>query len=397
MLVPGLILAAACSDRGGASSFYTTVVDTVGDTIVVRTSGDVPDADVRPLTVVWKTAPDVSDSVTLGDVSGLAVGPDGRVFVWDPQTPSIWLYDTRGRLVRRVGRVGGGPGEYDQLNGLAVRPDGRMVAWDAGNARLNVYDADGNTVTSWKLTVGGTYMSNGVTADARNRIWLNTSRRHVYDSVGVLVDSVAVPSYPTNDQILRARREGMSSGHAIPYTTRSRSAISPLGFIVSGPGRPYAVNTIHNGRPLRIERETPAVPVADEERAQHRARIEAILTRVQPDWRWDGADIPTTKPPYSGLSVGSDGRIWVSLHVESEAFDPVLPRPPRPGATPVVRFRENERRWDVFEPDGRYAGRVLAPGEFTAYAMRGDTVWGVLRDENDVPAIVRMLAHFGRQ
>ena len=395
-MVALLVLATACSDGGGAESSYTMVVDTVGDTIVARTTGDVPESDVRSLTTVWKSAPDVGDSVTLGDVRGMAVGPDGRVFVWDHVTPTIWLYDATGRVVRRVGRTGAGPGEYDGINGIAVRSDGHLIAWDAGNARLNVYDAQGEAVTSWRLPITGTYMSNAVTADAQNRVWLNASGRLVYDANGTLADSVAVPRYSTDTPLLRARREGMSQGMGVPYATRSLSATSPLGFIVSGPGRPYAVNAQHNGRPLRIEREVAAVPVPEAERSQQRARIEFSMERVQPDWRWDAPDIPTEKPPYSGFAVGSDGRIWVSLHVESEEFEPELPREPRPDAPPVVRFRAKEHRWDVFEPDGRYLGRVKAPRELTAYAMRGDTVWGVLRDDNDVPAIVKMRADFGR-
>jgi hypothetical protein len=156
------------------------------------------------------------------------------------------------------------------------------------------------------------------------------------------------------------------------------------------------VNAELNGHPLRIERSASAVPVPEAERAQLRASIEFSMRRVQADWRWDAPDIPTDKPPYSAFSVGSDGRIWVSLYVASEDYEPELPREPSPDVAPTVRFRSEERRWDVFEPDGRYLGRVKAPREFTAYAMRGDTVWGVLRDENDVPAIVKMEAHLAR-
>ena len=42
------------------------------------------------------------------------------------------------------------------------------------------------------------------------------------------------------------------------------------------------------------------------------------------------------------------------------------------------------------EPDGRFLGRIVASRLFTPDAMRGDYVWGVLRDEDDVPAVVKM-------
>ena len=49
-----------------------------------------------------------------------------------------------------------------------------------------------------------------------------------------------------------------------------------------------------------------------------------------------------------------------------------------------------ERRYDVFERDGRYLGQVVAPRLLSAYVMKGDSIWGVIRDENDLPTVVKM-------
>ena len=66
-------------------------MDTVGDTVVARTTGEVPDSLMRRLVVEWETTGDPADSAaSIGDVSGIAVGPDGRVYVWDPATPALW-------------------------------------------------------------------------------------------------------------------------------------------------------------------------------------------------------------------------------------------------------------------------------------------------------------------
>jgi hypothetical protein len=61
--------------------------------------------------------------------------------------------------------------------------------------------------------------------------------------------------------------------------------------------------------------------------------------------------------------------------------------------------RHTVRRWcepvafDVFEPDGRYVGRVRAPNGFTMHpkpVIRGDTVWAIVRDELDVQRLARL-------
>ena len=48
--------------------------------------------------------------------------------------------------------------------------------------------------------------------------------------------------------------------------------------------------------------------------------------------------------------------------------------------------------FDVFAPDGKFLGHVQAPHSFQERPepiIRGDTVWGVARDELDVATIVR--------
>ena len=67
----------------------------------------------------------------------MTVAPDGRVWVWDDATPALWLLDANGASMRRIGRRGSGPGEYQRVNDLAGARDSNLVMWDEGNARLN--------------------------------------------------------------------------------------------------------------------------------------------------------------------------------------------------------------------------------------------------------------------
>jgi hypothetical protein len=43
----------------------------------------------------------------------------------------------------------------------------------------------------------------------------------------------------------------------------------------------------------------------------------------------------------------------------------------------------------VFEPDGTYLGQVETPPRFGTAVRRGDHVWGVELDEDDVPYVKR--------
>ncbi|HKS07665.1 MAG TPA: 6-bladed beta-propeller [Gemmatimonadaceae bacterium] len=374
------------------------------DTLVVRGNGDVPASAVRRLVPEWQAS---DASAEIGTVDGMAVAPDGRVYVWDEKTPSLWMLNADGTGLKRIGRKGAGPGEYDGINGITIRPDGKLAAWDAGNSRINIYNADGSFVANWLIKMSGrTYTSGALTADVRNRVWMQwsvpnpanpTDRQQNlgaivgYDLAGVLRDTIIIPQYP-GDPILRAQSPdgGSRMGRTLPFGTSTRSATSPLGFVVSGPGRPYVFNTTFNGRPVRVEREYTPVAVTRDERDKYHAQLEASMRRTQPDWKWSGPDIPDTKPAYGSFLIGAEGRIWVQLSVESEKYTPDAPATAQPNPLPVVPYRSRELRWDIYEPDGKFVGRVAVARGFTPYAARGDAIWGVTRDADDVPTVVKL-------
>ncbi|HEX7117888.1 MAG TPA: hypothetical protein VF212_03825 [Longimicrobiales bacterium] len=97
------------------------------------------------------------------------------------------------------------------------------------------------------------------------------------------------------------------------------------------------------------------------------------------------------KPPFRDVFVGADGRLWVLLHTPAVAVDVEPPADDGRSRIPPARWREPVV-FDVFEPDGRYLGRVRAPDDFSTHPapfFRGDDVWAVVRDELDVQYLVR--------
>ena len=70
---------------------------------------------------------------------------------------------------------------------------------------------------------------------------------------------------------------------------------------------------------------------------------------------------------------------------EVERSDPASNDPP------PLEWRE-PTRFDVFDVDGTYLGQVEAPRGFARSprpAIEGDRMWAVVRDELDVPYVVR--------
>jgi hypothetical protein len=132
------------------------------------------------------------------------------------------------------------------------------------------------------------------------------------------------------------------------------------------------------------------VPVTAGEAAAAKENTTRGLRMTQPDWNWNGPSIPDTKPPIRDVELGADGRIWVQ-RAEPGVREPADTTAKRePGAPPPVDSWAEPVRYDVFEPDGQYLGVVTPPSGFRLMYMRGQHVWGILFDENDVPYVVRL-------
>ena len=134
------------------------------------------------------------------------------------------------------------------------------------------------------------------------------------------------------------------------------------------------------------------VAVSPTERRERRAQLEQTLRRVDPNWNWTGDPIPATKPAYERFLIGEDGRIWVRVYTVAEPIpaEELQPPSPTPNAPlPVVLTTREPVVFDVFEADGRLVGRVLLPPRIRILRSRGNSLWGTLRDADEVEYAVR--------
>lgn len=112
------------------------------------------------------------------------------------------------------------------------------------------------------------------------------------------------------------------------------------------------------------------------------------MHQCDPSWRWNGPAIPDRKPFFSDIQTAADGRIWVQVSQPGRLVT-TDSKPTHDGGVPPVERWIEPVVYDVFEVDGRYLGSVHLPDETELMYMRGDQVWAVQRDENEVPYVVR--------
>ena len=399
---------AACGDglRSGQSTApWQTTFDSTGDTIVARTSGEVPNAAERHLVLEQRIGEaEGNDTVTFGRIEHIAITSDGHLFVFDGQGPSLKLFDPSGKLVRFVGRKGGGPGEFEQVTGMGMLPNDRVALWDASHGRVNIYTAAGDLSTQWRVPVSGFFSSEGLQTDNTGSIVLRmpiaadkakgaigTIALVRFDSAGVVRDTIAIPTWIQPPPGLQAQNERSRSARTLPFAPRVAFAWSRSGALLSGPGKPYVIYLTHGVGPARrIEQNRPPVRVLPDEADEVRSELTWAMRTVDPTWSWTGPGLPDTKPAYERLQSGEDARIWVKLHTTAERVEPEEPPPPQPGQSPrPVRRYVEPNVYDVFDPAGIYLGRVRGDRSHRFIRMSGNRVWGVLTDSLGVAYVAR--------
>ncbi len=131
---------------------------------------------------------------------GLAVGPDGSVYVADTWNNRIQKFSADGDFLTTWGQFGAAESRYHFWGprGVAVDGQGRVYVTDTGNKRVVIFDSDGEALAA----VGGTGLGVGqfdepvgIAVDERGRVYVaDTWNKRVQ----VLIPEGDTLSYPTN-------------------------------------------------------------------------------------------------------------------------------------------------------------------------------------------------------
>lgn len=341
---------------------------------------------------------------SLGELSGIAVDRAGNVYVSDFAAAKIWVFDPNGRSVASIGRKGEGPGEFQAPTGVAVAPDGRLYVRDA--VRVTRFGADPQTrrLTRYESVFPGPTMADwrsthATRFDSAGRLYypaFNTADRSArtgffvrFSAAGAVVDSVRVPAFPGapgSTAFIRLSDRGgrMLQGlnHA-PFAPLPTWDITTRGTLLIGDGRDYVIReTDATGREVRVYRRQVAaerIPARERQDSASalRARLDSVpvpLDQVQgmpSDVR--AGRVPELFPPYMAAYAGADGRVWVRRWVA--------------GGRQSV--------FDVFDPDGRLRAIVVLPNEVAVrptpvLSLTGGAAVGIDR-ETGANTILRFL------
>jgi sugar lactone lactonase YvrE len=85
----------------------------------------------------------------------VAIAPNGDIFIAEGHTPmmgtaQILKFTKDGKFIKKWGKHGSGPGEFEVPHALAFDSRGRLFVGDRANNRIQIFDQDGKFIAEWK-------------------------------------------------------------------------------------------------------------------------------------------------------------------------------------------------------------------------------------------------------
>lgn len=352
-----ILLATACGAGERADTELATGMDTLANGAVVihnSAEGAWREDEAWRLEPDWRIGEvDGEGPDVFGRIAGLAMDDLGRVWVLDSQANEIRVFDAAGEHIRTIGGEGGGPGEFARASGLAFGPQGRLWVIDPGNARYTVFDTTGAFVAThrrpldfsthpWRGGINDAGWIYEVGAD-RSRSYEALRTRYLLAAVAPstgAMDTVALPYYEDARYVARYPNGHVRSAASVPFAPRLTWRFDSRGYIWFGVSDRYRIvqRTLAGDTIRIIERSFERLPVNDQERERAVERLQSFIER---GGEVDLSRIPDEKAVFHTFNLDSEGYLWVQ---------PVLSRADIDAGA--------RAHYDVFDPSGRYLGRV---------------------------------------
>lgn len=382
----------ACGPGGEAASGTWVATDSAGIMLVESLPKDRPRIFMAEQRVA--ISPDESRPETLfGNVVDVAADDEGRIYVLDQMAREVRVFGGDGRYAGPMGRAGQGPGEFSAFaQSLLVYGDTVLVS-DAGNRSVQRFLRSGEFVDSrpqpgsqsartwWEFGSDGLYARALAMSLGDDGSWQSEDRvLRVAGDAGV--DTVADFAYPVTDI-------GRRGDPKVPYIVNS-----PMWTPLASGG--VAWTHLESDRIMVLDPQGSLTRIVHFTEWQLRepgmSDVEAMESLMREKLAMLGGDPsgvdnlpvvpPTHLPAITALKGGPDGTIWVQRMGGVEDVYPMALNAPEPpagwgGAT-----------WDVITVEGEHLYQVDLPTRFRLMEIRGNVLYGVLRNELDEETVV---------
>lgn len=349
----------------------------------------------------WHLAPELrigglnSSDASLTEVRSVVADGEGRIYVSQPQEGLVRVFDEHGAFVRTIGRRGSGPGEFQQLGSIGLVGDS-LYAVDLVLQRISVFRTDGSHIRTLAVTspplegfraagpiailadgsiVAQPTVSPRMTASGGLRIpVLRLSQE------GEVLDTFPNLPMPA-DNVVIVRLSDRTAYLNRPFVERPITAVAPDGSAVafvhqtpaaSGGNSSFSIIRLSQPNQETFRRSISYSPipvpiqVSDSIRTIHITELSQFISRAEAERNVRDL-VPQYQPPVSRVLAGTDSTVWI----QREAYG------------------NEAANWLVLDSNGTSLATVRILNNVVLHAVARDYVFGVDKDEFDVPYVIR--------
>lgn len=331
-----------------------------------------------------KLGSEADDATGFGDVRGILVDKNQNIWVLEASLQEIRVFTPAGKLLRTVGRKGQGPGEFIYADGMALDPDGLIWVHDPKNGRFSLFDQNGKFVRQQSApSMGyGFIWSGGI--DSRGRIWdrifvpdpndpyLAKMRRATPD--WSRVDTLSLPKCSTPGVSAGAAAYKFPNGYSgVPYYPQPVAVTdyNSESMWCATSGNEYRfvrVGIATKDTLARLVGKAERVPVSAVER-------DSAIAPLERRWKSTGGPapdysrIPRVKPLLASAFTDGEGRLWVRRTVDPKAAE-----------------------FDVYSADGSPVATLRVPHPVVNWVrpvVRSGAIWFLAQETGEIPYVIR--------
>lgn len=167
----------------------------------------------------------------VGEIADLTRDAEGNFYLPDWQQHTVWVVDSQGGLIRKIGQAGRGPGELTNPRSVALH-DGKVFVLDNDNDRISAFSSTGQHLTSHRIDV---YLSTGMLINDDGHIVVSSV---LAPSLFTVYDTDGEKLYDGGSREVEARPVGVMGGS---YQLFQHVSSTPNGDVLFSPVKRYEV------------------------------------------------------------------------------------------------------------------------------------------------------------
>jgi hypothetical protein len=316
----------------------------------------------------------------------IAVDEEGFVYICDFKANNIKKFDSSGKYVKTIGRMGQGPGEFNMPFEITVTGN-RLIVWDMGNSRLCIHTTDGEFIKSiqvlrdegWPQKMRS--LPNGDVIIEIEKIYYGEGDKPQDCKIELYSSDLEKKKTLYTQQVMRnkyMRIESMFTNIIQPFTPLVCWDVSPDGKIIIGYPKEYDLGFYDTtkGKISSFSHNYKPVKVTEKDKENFFAGMTfssgGTVKQGAPDHVLKYTEFPKFKPAFREIIVDSDGNIlvWTYRNDINEGF----------------------KYFDLFDPNGQFIGNIHIIGDVSfprRAIIRDGTFWQIKTDEEGLIKVIK--------